>query len=828
MDGELKNRKNRTKLGETSKSSKTEEDTGALTLKKNDFANDSRHSDSGQAEQTNDDNQKKIGAHEKKSANGVTQTRPENEEIAENWIAMSHKLGFSFEIDLISTTLFIIALCTRFYKLAEPNNIVFDELYYGKYVSMYLKRTFFFDQHPPFGKQIIAAAAYLVGFNGNFNFSSIGAEYTENVPIFWLRFIPALCGSLLVPLVYHIMLQLKLSKWTAILGAVLIIFENALATQSQFILMEPMLLAFSLFGILLQLKFQEEYEKLTRTTQVAERASIIVLMLLYGLTSAISFTCAFCIKYVAFYSCLLGIFIGVSQIWKMLGNNSYSNLAIGIQVIFRGIIFIVVPVLVYVTIFRIHLGILNKAGPHDSVMTSAFQASLEGGLASITKGQPLKIAHGSQITLRHTHGRTCWLHSHTAVYPLRYPDKRGSSHQQQVTCYSFKDVNNWWIVKRPEKDDLVVENDETDEIRHGDVIQLIHGISSRGLCSHDVAAPMSPQSQEVACYIDYNISMPAQISWKVEILNRASEGDVWHAIKSQVRLVHTNTQGALRFSGRQLPDWGFNQHEVVCDRNLDHMDAVWNVEEHRYTKKADQKEREHELNNAQMIPTEATSLTFLEKFFELHRKMLWTSSSSDASTTHMYSSDPMDWPLMNKGIAYWIDKTSNAQIHLIGNIAIWYSGTLAIAVYFAMLVIYLMRRRRQCYDIAENTWLQFCKCGEILFVGYLLHFLPYFFVEHTLFLHNYLPALVFKIMLLCFVIEHLGQVLRQFFKSQQTSVVYTTTILFWLIIVLYVFQKFSLLTYGLLKIRDRPVAADDIIALRWKDTWDFIIHKELS
>ena len=32
---------------------------------------------------------------------------------------------------------------------------------------------------------------------------------------------------------------------------------------------------------------------------------------------------------------------------------------------------------------------------------------------------------------------------------IGYPDGRGSSHQQQVSCYSYKDINNWWIVKRP-------------------------------------------------------------------------------------------------------------------------------------------------------------------------------------------------------------------------------------------------------------------------------------------------------------------------------------------------------------------------------------------
>ncbi|KFM80665.1 Protein O-mannosyltransferase 1, partial [Stegodyphus mimosarum] len=118
-----------------------------------------------------------------------------------------------------------------------------------------------------------------------------------------------------------------------------------------------------------------------------------------------------------------------------------------IHLFVRFLAVIVLPLCVYLLIFYIHLSILTKAGPHDNIMTSGFQASLEGGLASITKGQPLEVAHGSQITLRHTHGRACWLHSHPHVYPLRYPDKRGSSHQQQVTCYSFKDVNNWWIVK---------------------------------------------------------------------------------------------------------------------------------------------------------------------------------------------------------------------------------------------------------------------------------------------------------------------------------------------------------------------------------------------
>lgn len=70
----------------------------------------------------------------------------------------------------------------------------------------------------------------------------------------------------------------------------------------------------------------------------------------------------------------------------------------------------------------------------------------------------------------------------------------------------------------------------------------------------------------------------------------------------------------------------------------------------------DQKERERQLINAEMIPTGPTKLSFWEKFVELQSKMMW---HTDHVQNHMYSSEPLEWPLMSKGIAYWVDKSSN-------------------------------------------------------------------------------------------------------------------------------------------------------------------------
>ncbi|XP_011506531.1 PREDICTED: protein O-mannosyltransferase 1 [Ceratosolen solmsi marchali] len=716
------------------------------------------------------------------------------------------RIKVNFEIDLLSLLLLLMGLGTRLYRLEEPKSIVFDELHYGKYVGLYMKNTFFFDLHPPLGKQLIAAAAYLAGFDGNFKFDRIGSLYTDTVPLFALRLLPALCGSLIIPTTYHLALEIGLKQWSSAVAALLLLFDNALLTQSRFILMESILIQFLLMGLLCIMKFRKIMDDPTTLAWW--------FWLALGL---INLTCALCVKYVGFYSLLLALYLIFRDYWSLIPRKTLSAVVLYLHLFARLLVIGIIIIFVYLSVFYAHLLTLTKAGPHDSVMTSAFQASLEGGLASITKGQPIEVTHGSQITLRHTHGRACWLHSHDHVYPLRYTDGRGSSHQQQVTCYSFKDVNNWWIVKKPEMNDLVVTR-PSEPIKHGDIIQLVHGITSRALNSHDVAAPMTPQSQEVSCYIDYNVSMPAQNLWKLEIANRDQFGNVWHAIQSQVRLIHINSEYALKFSGRQLPDWGFNQHEIVADRLIDQSDSIWNVEEHRYTKSEDQKQRERELLNAEMIPLKATILSFWEKFIELQTKMLF--NSQEVQNTHMYSSSPLDWPITTRGIAYWVSTKSNAQVHLLGNVIIWYSGTIALLFYSSLLIFYLMRRQRMYHDILEDEWSRFITVGEIFLIGYLLHFLPFFFVERTLFLHHYLPAFVFKVLLTAATIDHIYNVISFHCNFKIILIGYKLCIISWITLIVFVFCKFSALSYGI-----TPLSAKEILKLRWNEEWDFIIHK---
>lgn len=252
-----------------------------------------------------------------------------------------------------------------------------------------MKRTFFFDSHPPLGKQLIAGAAYLAGFDGNFKFDRIGSAYSESVPLFALRFVPALCGSLLMPVAYHLMLEMGLSQWTSLLAGLLLLCDNAVLSQSRFVLMESMLLLFSLFGLLCILKFRQYHTK-----------PYTFFWWFWLIFAFASLTCALCVKYAGFYSCCLGFAILSRDYWKLLANPKISDRSLFVRFVGKAAVVVAVPLAVYLSVFYVHLNVLTNAGPHDSIMTSAFQASLDGGLASITKGQPLLVAHGSQITLR--------------------------------------------------------------------------------------------------------------------------------------------------------------------------------------------------------------------------------------------------------------------------------------------------------------------------------------------------------------------------------------------------------------------------------------------
>lgn len=63
--------------------------------------------------------------------------------------------------------------------------------------------------------------------------------------------------------------------------------------------------------------------------------------------------------------------------------------------------------------------------------------------------------------------------------------------------------------------------------------------------------------------------------------------------------------------------------------------------------------------SAEMIPLRATSLSFWDKFYELQYKMFF--NQQENVQNHMYSSEPTEWPLVGRGIAYWVSSEHNVS-----------------------------------------------------------------------------------------------------------------------------------------------------------------------
>lgn len=708
------------------------------------------------------------------------------------------------EINVVLVIVTVLGLWTRLHGINFPKAVVFDEVYYGQFVSLYMKQVFFIDESgPPLGHMILSLGAYLGGFDGNFIWNRIGAEYSSNVPVWSLRLVPALAGSLCVPLGYLLVVELGFSHLAALGAALLLLLENSLIVQSRFMLLESVLTFFLLLSFLSYLRFHNNHK--------SSPVSLAWLLL-----TGVSCGCAVGVKYMGLFTYLLLLGMASVHTWQLIGDRALSHGAVLVQAVLRFLCLVLLPLLLYLGFFYVHLSLLHRSGPHDQMMSSAFQASLEGGLSRITQGQPLEVAYGSQVTLRSLSSKPipCWLHSHKANYPIRYESGRGSSHQQQVTCYPFKDVNNWWIIKDSGRQELVVSTPPR-PVRHGDIIQLLHGMTSRFLNTHDVAAPMSPHAQEVSGYIDFNVSMPAQNLWRVDITNRETEREVWKTILSEVRLVHVNTSAVLKLSGSALPDWGFRQLEVVGDKVYKgyQPSGGWNVEEHRYGTSQEQKERELELHSPTHIDTNR-NLTFMAKFMELQLKML---TVKQEESEHKYSSSPLEWITMDTNIVYWLHSSSNAQIHLIGNLVNWSVANLSLGAYALLFLFYLLRRRRKIDDIPADAWGRLVLAGLVCAGGWAVNYLPFFLMEKTLFLYHYLPALTFLILLTPVVLEHLHTHLLRCPSHQRALSVLIGA---GLCSVFLFYQTFSPLTYG-----QPELSAEQLASLRWRDSWDILLRR---
>ncbi|KAJ3347750.1 Protein O-mannosyltransferase 2 [Entophlyctis luteolus] len=478
------------------------------------------------------------------------------------------KLSFRSRVILyLGILLTVASVLTRVYKLNKADFVVWDEAHFGKFASFYIRHEFYHDVHPPLGKMLLGASGLFVGYDGSFKFES-AEKYPATLNYTGMRAFCSIVGAMMVPLGFFTGLQLKMSVVASFFLALMVMLDVALLLISRMILLDSLLLFFTSLSCYCFVVFRN-YQ---RTEPLSIRWHIWMAL------TGISIGCTLSVKWVGLFAIALVGLCTIEDLWVMLGDLKLPLRKYAYHWLVRIALLIVLPISVYVLTFYIHFAILYKSGEGDAQMSSLFQANLEG---NNFHENPISIAYGSRITLKNNARGGGLLHSHVQTYP---PESSGSE-QQQVTCYHHKDANNHWVVATRATESMP-EPGEIRFLKDGDIIRLMHENTQLYLHSHPLVAPITKSQWEVSAYGKLEIDDPNDL-WKVEIIKddrpKKSEPREIRSLTTHFALRHVSL-GCLLHSGdgSTLPEWGFKQAEVFCDKSNDttKLGSLWNVEQH--------------------------------------------------------------------------------------------------------------------------------------------------------------------------------------------------------------------------------------------------------
>lgn len=155
----------------------------------------------------------------------------------------------NIRIATIFLAVFTLGAFVRMWDLGAIDQVVFDEVHFGKFVSSYCcTHERFFDIHPPIGKLLIAGGVYIAGGTNGFDFDHIGQTYA-GVSVAGLRMVPALFGALLPIIIIILLRQMGVSWGASLVGGFAIALDNALILESRLIVTDSILLV-ATFGSL--------------------------------------------------------------------------------------------------------------------------------------------------------------------------------------------------------------------------------------------------------------------------------------------------------------------------------------------------------------------------------------------------------------------------------------------------------------------------------------------------------------------------------------------------------------------------------------------------
>lgn len=654
-----------------------------------------------------------------------------------------------------------VSAWVRLYKIGQNNKVVWDEAHFGKFGSHYLKHEFYFDVHPPLGKLLVGLSGYLAGYDGSFEFKS-GNSYTPEVNYFAMRVFNCIFGILCTPFAYFTAVSLGFSQWSVWFISLLVVFEMLSLTLSKFILLDSMLLLFTVtvfFGLL-------KVHSCRQSQGLLSKWGFFWLVF-----TGISIGCVCSVKWVGlFVTALVGfytIYDLLIDFYRVTAPRSSPDVRIKWSQYLchwatRIITLIIIPLIIYVTAFKVHFHVLDSSGPGDGSISTLLQASLKG---NTLKNGPRSAAFGSLVTLRSQGLSPNLLHSHPHLYPE-------GSRQQQITTYGFKDENNEFLIEfdlasskagrfatleyDEESPDLKLDYHTL--VKDGDIIRLMHREHGCFLHSHSIPAPVLKTQYETSCYGNIDVH-DEKDDWVVEIqtqdispspeFQNESRSEL-HPISTNFRLRHKILGCYLATTGFSYPAWGYQQGEVVCKNAYFAQDKStwWNIEDH-----VNPKLPSPELSFVAPKPK------FWKEFILLNYGMMASNNALIPDTDHFdhIASRWWEWPILRNGLRMSGWYSEEPKYFLMGNPFVTYLTTACIPISVLLITWKFFQWQRQNieFDVFGKQWNDLIAQGLFPLLGYVLHYFPFIIMGRVTYLHHYVPAIYFAIYAAAFILETL-------------------------------------------------------------------------
>ncbi|KAI9472748.1 Dolichyl-phosphate-mannose--protein mannosyltransferase 4 [Coemansia sp. RSA 989] len=730
-----------------------------------------------------------------------------------NWLVRnSSKYAFMLVVAL--------SFVTRYWKIWDPAQVVFDEVHFGKFASYYLRRQYYFDVHPPLAKMVVALGGWLVGYDGHFLFDKIGMDYMSNgVPYIMMRSWVALFGFVLPPLVYMIMAESGYSVAASLLAAVLVTFDNALVTQGRLILLDNIMIFFMLAAIYAYVRFFKLRYRAFGTQWWS-----------WLLSTGFMLGCAMSCKLVGVLT--MGV-IGCAvlfDLWRIIDIRRGTTVKLCIQhFMARAFALIAVPLIVYLGFFYVHFAVLTRTGPGDAYHTANFQMQLIDN--PMTKSS-FDVHFGDEIAFRHR-DTGVYLDSNPGRYPLRYADQRVSSQGQQVTgakklsdngYWRIKPVNNaeayaQFIARRQSGEELSKEEMAKWVVHHTDLVQLEHVATNTNLRTHDVASPMTATNMEFTTLPLNNTANVDDTIWQIKIDGAKSNSTKLQTSASFIRVVSHKHGVAMWTHSKPLPDWGHKHQEINGNKKPEDKSTLWTVPKIRgRTATAEELEE---------MKKKVVGMGFMAKFIELQGLMIRHNNA--LTTVHPFQSTPITWPLLLRGISFWTDKDSRRQIYLLGNPVGWWTANCALLLYGMLVVALAVLERRNAPVVDSIVYRHMLRSTGFLAAAWIWHYAPFFLMGRSLFLHHYLPASIFAYMVTAAVYQFASVIDYQRFalkhwygraRAVVPSPVAAVAFVGLVCVQVACFLYFAPLTYG-----TAGLSPDEVNSRRWLSSYDLHFQK---